>query len=198
MGGRSGSSQTARSGSCVVRPRSQRTATAHRSASTVSSRLDFQVRPRCSTRAADQPTRTPCSIVFGRRCFDWAQTAEADRLDARGSEPLDDTLAPDPRLPREPPRRLQLRDMPTHHALMKIEPDTHRRQRHHAQPSDEPSDPQSSRTQSRPLRRHPITLNPCPCLAAVRPAWTLSFHLWTRLAADYPNPTQLSFYVGRG
>jgi hypothetical protein len=39
--------------------------TAQRCGSSASSRADFHVRPRCSARAADQPTRTPCAIVVG-------------------------------------------------------------------------------------------------------------------------------------
>ena len=64
-GGPEDFSQTARSGSCVVKPRSQRVATSQRSPSSASSRADFHVLPRRSARAADHSTSTAWAIVVG-------------------------------------------------------------------------------------------------------------------------------------
>jgi len=48
--------------------------------------------------------------------------------------------------------------MPPSHTLIEIQPDLDRWQRHHSQPSDEPSDPQSPRTRNDLLAHHVPTI----------------------------------------
>jgi hypothetical protein len=47
--------------------------------------------------------------------------------DAGAGEPHDGSLAPDPRLPLQPARRLELCDVPPNHTLIEIKPDLNRR-----------------------------------------------------------------------
>jgi hypothetical protein len=69
------------------------------------------------------------------------QTTEPCGLDPRARQPHHRSLTPDPRLPTQPARRLELRHMPAHDTLIQIEPHLNRRHRHHPQPADEPPHP---------------------------------------------------------
>jgi hypothetical protein len=131
-----------------------------------------------------------------RRQLEGTHATEAGSLDAGTRQPHHGALAPNPR-PFEPARRLELRNMPPNHTLIEIKPNLHRPQRHHSEPSDEPSDPQRSRTQERPPTHHRLTTQGCPGPTAVRPAST-DTEPRSRLAADYPNHIHLCLHVGGG
>jgi hypothetical protein len=122
--------------------RSHRAETAQRSGSAASSRMDLHSRPRCSIRAADQPTRTPCVIVVAPGGDLTVRTPPRPApLHPGDRQPHDGSLTPDPRRPLQSARRPELRHMPPNHSLIDIQPDAHRRYRHHPQPSDESPHP---------------------------------------------------------
>ncbi len=61
-----------------------------------------------------------------RRRPDGSHTTKSHALDASPGQPRHGSLAPHPRRPRQPARRLELRDMPPNHSLIEIQPNLHR------------------------------------------------------------------------